>query len=107
MNNPSENDRSLAGWAEVIKRSGEQSRPIERNLNESLTTSLLRHLFRLPPKVAWTTEIGDQLALGGFPEELVRRLQRFCDANPLSAQAYIDFTIDVYEAGFAKGEEEQ
>jgi hypothetical protein len=80
---------------------GEQSR------GKSLTTSLLRYLFKLPPQIAWTTDIGDRLALGGMPEDLVRRLQRFCDANPLSAQSYIDYSIDLYDAGFARGGEEQ
>lgn len=53
----------------------------------------------------WTQSFGDQLALNHFPEPLVRRLRRLCEANPVGAEDLVQFVVEVFDAGHSRGEE--
>lgn len=59
------------------------------------------------PAEPYTGSISDKLALSSMPIELLERLERLCDVNPVGAADLITFTIDVLDCGRELGREEE
>lgn len=77
-------DRSILGWAAIIAQ-------MRRGPGETFE---------------WTESFSDKLALNHFPEPLVRRLRRFCEANPVGAEDLVAFVTEVFDAGRERGNQE-
>ena len=74
--------------------------PLMPYLRETyMQNTLARILGTEPRPFKWTQNFSDQLALNHFPEELLRRLQRYCDLNPVGAEDLVRFAVDIFDAG--------
>jgi hypothetical protein len=54
----------------------------------------------------WTQNFADLLALNHFPEHLLRQLKAYCDLNPIGAEDFIKFVIEVFDSGRENGIDE-
>ena len=76
----------------------------ERGTGPFMLGLILRH--QDVPAERYTDNLSDRMSLHALPEELLVRLERFCDLSPASAADLIRLAVELVDAGVDIGREE-